>query len=98
MRRFHPAQIYSTLNALGLCVILHFMSNRRKYRGQIFSWMLVLYGLTRTGLEFLRSDSPLEFNGLTISQNLGLLATLMGIALIVILRKRTVLFNQDAVR
>lgn len=98
MQRVHPAQLYSTLNALAICAILYFMSNRRKYRGQIFSWMLVLYGLTRTGLEFLRSDSPLEFNGLTISQNLGLLAALMGIALIVILRKRTVLFNQDAVR
>ena len=97
MHRVHPAQLYSTLNALGLCLILNFLFNRRKYRGQIIAWMLVLYGLTRTGLEFLRSDSPLEFDGLTISQNLGLLAALTGIVLILILRKRAFLSDKGVV-
>jgi prolipoprotein diacylglyceryltransferase len=49
--------------------------------------MLVLYGLTRLGLEFLRTDSPLEFDGLTISQNLGIFSFLIGILMLVLMRK-----------
>ena len=87
MLPIHPAQLYSVANALLLCLILNFLFRYRKHNGQIFAVMLILYGPARFGLEALRNSSPYEFNGLTISQNLGLLALLAGIIMLLILQK-----------
>lgn len=53
----HPTFLYESLwNALGL-LILHFVSKRRKYDGQIFVMYLGWYGLGRVFIEGLRTDS-----------------------------------------
>ncbi len=53
----HPTFLYESLwNALGL-LILHFVSKRRKYDGQIFVMYLGWYGLGRMFIEGLRTDS-----------------------------------------
>jgi phosphatidylglycerol:prolipoprotein diacylglycerol transferase len=53
----HPTFLYESLwNALGL-LILHFLSKRRKYDGQIFVMYLGWYGLGRVFIEGLRTDS-----------------------------------------
>jgi len=85
----HPAQIYSSLTALALCLILTLVITRYyRFRGQVFFLMLVLYGVARFFLEAIRNSSPLEFNGLTISQNLSILSILGGLLLLAILRKK----------
>ncbi|OQA02332.1 MAG: Prolipoprotein diacylglyceryl transferase [Planctomycetes bacterium ADurb.Bin412] len=81
MHPIHPAQLYAIANALLLCLILNGIYRFRKFDGWVFAWMLILYGFTRLGLEFLRTDSPLEFDGLTISQNLGILLVLIGLGM-----------------
>jgi len=88
MHPIHPAQIYSLVNALLLCGILLILSRRRKFDGQIFAFMLILYGISRYFLESLRTDSPLEFGVLTISQILSLIAVPLGIVMLVALRRR----------
>ncbi|MBN1764844.1 MAG: prolipoprotein diacylglyceryl transferase [Sedimentisphaerales bacterium] len=85
----HPTQIYSSLNALLICIILLFITLKfRKFDGMSFSLMLIIYGTMRFFLEFLRADNPLEFDGLTISQNLGIMAILTGIIMLLVLKRR----------
>ena len=88
MHRIHPAQLYSLANALIICLLLNLLFRHRRYDGQIFALMLILYGPTRLFIESLRTDSPLEFNGLTISQNLGVACLLAGIVMMIVLRLR----------
>lgn len=79
----HPTQIYSILSALSICLLLNLFYKRLKYDGQVFGLMLILYGIARFGIESLRTDSPLEFDGLTISQNLSLIIIPIGIVMLV---------------
>ncbi len=84
MKKIHPTQLYSSANGLLLCLILQWNFSRRRNQGQTFCFMLILYGMTRFIIEGLRADSPLEFTGLTISQNLSILSIISGIALLII--------------
>ena len=87
MHPVHPAQLYSVVNALWLCLFLSWLLGRRKYQGQIFAWLLILYGITRFLLEMLRTE-PMEFAGLTISQLMGGAGVLAGMVMIVFCRRR----------
>ena len=54
---YHPTFLYESLwNAAGF-VLLHFMSKKRKYDGQIALGYVAWYGLGRTFVEGLRTDS-----------------------------------------
>ena len=96
----HPTQLYSSLNAACLCLILYLVWRRAKSLrraretgrflakpGCTFALMFVLYGMTRFFIEFLRDDNPLGFWGLTISQRLSLVLIIFGAGLIVIFTK-----------
>ncbi len=54
----YPAQLYAVVNdwLLSLALWLVWRSHRRP--GLTFAWMLVLYPVTRFGLEFIRHDNP----------------------------------------
>ncbi len=53
----HPTFLYESLwNLLGF-VLLHWYSKRRKFRGELFAWYGVWYGLGRGVIEGLRTDS-----------------------------------------
>jgi phosphatidylglycerol:prolipoprotein diacylglycerol transferase len=84
MLPIHPSQAYSILNALMLALILTLLHKWRRYDGFIIACMLVLYGVTRFGLEMIRVE-PAEWFGLSISQNMGLVSALIGLALLIIL-------------
>ena len=69
----HPTQLYSSANALLLCLVLYLFW-RRARRAEIskifagpfakpgctFALAFVLYGITRFLIEFLRGDNPFE--------------------------------------
>lgn len=55
--------------------------------GQTFALMFILYGLARFLIELLRDDNPYEFNGLTVSQNLGIALVLLGIIFMLVFQK-----------
>jgi len=70
----HPTQLYSSVNAAVLCLILYFFRRRAQSTaksknskklfaksGCTFSLMFVLYGITRFLIEFLRDDNPFEY-------------------------------------
>ena len=84
----HPTFLYESLwNAAGF-VILHFLSKKRQYDGQIALGYVLWYGLGRTFIEGLRTDS-LYWGDFRVSQVLaGLTAIAAAVVLFVLsLRK-----------
>lgn len=80
----HPTFLYESLwNALGF-VILHFLSKRREYDGQIALGYVVWYGLGRTFIEGLRTDSLyIPGTQLRVSQLLAAVSCLIAAAVLV---------------
>ena len=79
----HPTFLYeSAWNALGF-VVLHFLSKKRKYDGQIALGYVVWYGLGRTFIEGLRTDSLyVPGTGIRVSQLLAALSCLAAAAVL----------------
>lgn len=93
--KVYPAQLCSSANAAFLCALLYLFwrKNAEKRPGQTLALMLILYGITRLLLEYLRDDNPLEYawwiiyKGGTISQNIGIYMAIAGIILFFLCRK-----------
>lgn len=93
----HPTQIYSSLNAAFICLMLFLFwrrvqkadadpENKRKFLvapGTTFALMFILYAITRFCIEFVRDDNPYEFTGLTVSQNIGIGLATLGVIMMV---------------
>ena len=88
MHYFHPTFLYESLwNAAGF-VMLHFLSKKRQYDGQIALGYALWYGLGRTMIEGLRTDS-LMLGDLRVSQILaGVTAIAAAVALFVLSTKK----------
>lgn len=65
----YPTQIYSSINAALLCLLLWSFFPFRRRDGEVFAWMLTVYPVSRFLLEWIRSDEPGQWGTpLTISQ------------------------------
>ncbi len=81
----HPTQLYSLLAGLSIFFILEFLVLRMRlvrtrFRGQIFSLFLILYGLSRGGIELFREN--LQLSGGAGTASLAALALAAGGALL----------------
>ena len=85
---YHPTFLYESLwNAAGF-VLLHFLSKKRQYDGQIALGYVLWYGLGRTFIEGLRMDS-LYWGSFRVSQVLaGVTAIAASVALFVLSTRR----------
>ncbi len=80
---YHPTFLYESLwNAAGF-VLLHFLSKRRKYDGQIALGYLAWYGLGRALIEGLRTDS-LYLGPFRVSQLLAAATCAVGVILLMV--------------
>ena len=78
----HPTFLYESLwNAVGF-VILHFLSKRRQYDGQIALSYAAWYGLGRTFIEGLRTDS-LYWGSFRVSQMLAAISCVAAVSVLV---------------
>jgi phosphatidylglycerol:prolipoprotein diacylglycerol transferase len=78
---FHPTFLYESVwNAVGFA-LLHFLSKKRKYDGQVALGYLAWYGLGRTFIEGLRMDS-LYWGNFRVSQLLAALSCFAGVAML----------------
>lgn len=96
----HPAQLYSSVNG-GILALILYLFWRRNQKADIsknhkklftkpgctFGLMFIIYGISRFFMEFIRDDNPFEFDGLTISQNIGIAMVVFGVLLVVIFDK-----------
>jgi phosphatidylglycerol:prolipoprotein diacylglycerol transferase len=70
----HPTQLYSTIDALIICLLLLAYSPFSRRDGELFAIMATIYPVTRFLIEILRNDEALiRGTGMTISQNVSLL-------------------------
>lgn len=80
---YHPTFLYESVwNAAGF-VLLHFLSKKRKFDGQIVLGYLAWYGLGRTFIEGLRLDS-LYWGNFRVSQLLAACTCFIGVALLMV--------------
>ncbi len=78
----HPTFLYESVWNLVGFVLLHFLSKRRKYDGQIALGYAAWYGLGRTFIEGLRTDS-LYWGPFRISQLLAAISCFAAVAVLV---------------
>lgn len=94
-----PVQLYSSGIAAFWCLMLYLFWRRAKKEelsansgkfftkpGYTFALMFIVYGITRFLMEYLRDDNPFEFDGLTISQNIGIAMIVLGMILMAIFK------------
>jgi len=73
----HPTQLYSSINAALLCLLLLAYSPFKRRHGELTALLLTIYPITRYLLEVIRTDeSPVFGTGMSISQNVSLLILL----------------------
>lgn len=89
MKYYHPTFLYESVwNALGF-VLLHFLSKKRQYDGQIALCYGVWYGFGRYFIEPLRTDSLME-GSVRVSQVLaGVLCVVCAVVLAVMAFRKT---------
>lgn len=76
----HPTQIYSFIANLAICLILVWVTAKIKIKGQLFSLYLMLYGVWRLAVEFLRDDQDRHL-GLSVAQYIAIGQFIVGLAL-----------------
>ena len=80
---YHPTFLYESLwNAAGF-LLLHFLSKKRKYDGQIALGYVAWYGLGRAFIEGLRTDS-LMWGPVRVSQALAAVSCLAAVTVLVV--------------
>lgn len=84
----HPTQLYAAINAILLSALLSALFYVRKRHGVVIVMLLILYPIQRTIEELIRVDNPHDVVGLTISQFVGLMLFLAGIAALILLYKK----------
>lgn len=82
---YHPTFLYESLWNLTGFIILHFLSKRRRYDGQIALGYMAWYGLGRAVIEGLRVDS-LYWGRIRVSQALAALSCIVALSLLVYFR------------
>ena len=85
----HPTFLYESVwNAIGF-VLLHFLSKKRKYDGQIALGYCAWYGLGRTFIEGLRTDSLyIGSTDIRVSQLLAAVSCVAALAVLVVMAFR----------
>ncbi len=81
---YHPTFLYESLWNLVGFVLLHFLSKKRKFDGQVFIGYVAWYGLGRAWIEGLRTDSLYIGNtGIRVSQLLAAVSAVAAIGVMI---------------
>jgi phosphatidylglycerol:prolipoprotein diacylglycerol transferase len=85
----HPAQLYSSLNAIILCGLMLAIYPYRRRDGEVIALTLTTYAISRFLLEIIRSDeTTFQGTGLTISQNVSLVIFFAAIGFLLYLQSQ----------
>ena len=83
----HPTFLYESLWNLAGIVILWLFRKHKKFNGEVFCGYMIWYGLGRSWIEGLRTDS-LYWGDFRVSQILSIVLIIVAIAIIVYNRKK----------
>lgn len=81
-----PSQIVELVNALVVMAILLVIAIKKKYRGKVYAWYLIIYGVLRFILNWFRSDNLPLLLGLPSGNIWSLLAVFIGVLWLLDLR------------
>jgi phosphatidylglycerol---prolipoprotein diacylglyceryl transferase len=86
----HPSQLYHALGNFLIFAILQKMKNKKKFHGQLFWTYVALDGGIRCFLEIFRGDfrGQIFLNLFSLSQVIGALMILIGIAMLTALKRQ----------
>ena len=84
---YHPTFLYESLWNLVGFILIHFLSKKRKYDGQVALMYVAWYGLGRAFIEGLRTDS-LWWGNFRVSQVLAAGSCLIAVVLLIVLAFR----------
>ncbi len=74
----YPVQLFESAGNILMCLILLFLLRKRKYAGTIGGVYLILYGVMRFLIEFMRGDHTDSILGLTPSQFIAVAIAIPG--------------------
>lgn len=85
----HPTFLYESVWNLAGLILLHFLSKKRKFDGQVFLYYVIWYGLGRAWIEGMRTDS-LYWGSFRVSQVLAAASCLLGVGILlfILLKKK----------
>lgn len=84
IKYYHPTFLYESLWNLVGFILLHFLSKKRKFDGQVFAGYVAWYGLGRVWIEGLRTDSLYLFGtGIRVSQLLAAVSAIAAIGVMI---------------
>ena len=84
---YHPTFLYESVWNLVGFLVLHFLSKKRRFDGQIALGYLAWYGLGRAFIEGLRTDS-LYIGSIRVSQLLAAVSCVAGLGLLLVLSRK----------
>jgi phosphatidylglycerol:prolipoprotein diacylglycerol transferase len=81
----HPTQLYSSLYALTIFIVLIQLDKKERFEGFLFSIFLILYGIARFIIDFFRyyESQMFIFDGIDFNQIVSLFMILVGIWIII---------------
>lgn len=84
----HPTQLYSSINALLIALLLNAWYWRRTRDGQVVCLLFAIQPVTRWLLEVIRADNPHDtLGGFTISQGIAIGMLIVSVTCMIFLRK-----------
>lgn len=84
----HPTQLYEAAGALVLFALLYVVIGPRKRgHGEVFAWLLVLYGIMRIAIELYRADERGALGPLSTSQIISIPLIAAGAYMIIRIRR-----------
>jgi phosphatidylglycerol:prolipoprotein diacylglycerol transferase len=84
----YPTQLFCSVGLFLVFLMLFYLQPKRRFRGQVFFVYLITYGLFRFLIEFLRGDLSPVFYGLTITQVISIVLSIVGIYLYFVKRHK----------
>ena len=82
-----PSQIVELAFALLLCLFLFYLLDQEKNRGKLLPWFMVLYGVTRFGLNLMRETSPVLW-GMAIGNIWSIVSVIIGLIMLGLMGKK----------
>lgn len=90
-QKLHPVQLYESISSLIIFIILTLLLRKKRFDGEIFSLLIILYSIARFFIEYLRADERgFLFHGLlSTSQFISLILIPFGFFLFFYLKKKS---------
>jgi len=82
-----PSQIVEGAVALLLCLFLFWLLDKEKHRGKLLPWFMVLYGVSRFGLNLMRETTPVLW-GMAIGNIWSIVSVFIGFVVFALMAKK----------